>query len=109
MLAIDSPNDLAGRDALGVRDVEHLNALLVQPRLADVQLLQEALSSPVIAVGNVLDLAVSWHRVDGDPTVFVPDVDENLVYESARLNRVVTLCEGKDRFPLIPSSKLIRV
>ena len=109
MLAIDSPYDVAGRDSSSVRDVQHLDALVVQPRLADVELGQEAFASPVISVGDVLDFAVNRHRVDGQPTVFVSDVHDNLVHESTRLNCIVSLGERKDWSPLIPSSKLIRV
>jgi hypothetical protein len=60
-------------------------------------------------VGNVLDLAVNWHCVDGDPTVFVSDVDDNLVHKSTRIQHIVSFREREDWPPLIPSSKLVCV
>ena len=109
MLAIDSPYDVAGRDSSSVRDVQHLDSLVVQPRLADVELGQEAFASPIIAMGDVRNLAVNRHCINGQPTVFVADIHDNLVHESARFDCIVSLGEREDWSPLIPSSKLIRV
>jgi len=77
--------------------------------LADVELGQKAIASPVIAVGNVLDCAITRHCVNGDPTVFVANVDDNLVHESTRIQRIVAFCKREDWSPLIPSSKLVCV
>jgi hypothetical protein len=77
--------------------------------LANVELPQKAIASPVIAVGNVLDCTITRHCVNGNPTVFVADVDNNLVHESTRIQRIVSFRKREDWPPLIPSSKLVCV
>lgn len=107
-VATDSPNDVAGRDTSGVWDVEHLDVPLVQPFLADAELIHQCGSSPVIAVCNVRNLLV-LDEVNGHTTVFVPDVDDHLVHPLAGSQRLHPLTEREDGGPLVPSSKLVRV
>jgi len=77
--------------------------------LADVELVKKAIASPIVTMGNELDFAITRHCVNGDPTVFVADVDNNLVHKSTRIQRIVSFREREDWPPLIPSSKLIRI
>jgi len=107
-VATDSPNDLAGRDTSGVWDVEHLNAPLVQPLLADAELLHQCRTSPVVAVGNVRDLLV-LNEINGHATVLVSNVDDYLVYPLAGSQRLHPLTKREDGRPLVPSSELVRV
>jgi hypothetical protein len=53
--------------------------------LADVELGKKAIASPIVTMGNELDCAITRHCVNGDPTLFVADVDDNLVHESTRI------------------------
>lgn len=77
--------------------------------LANVELVKKAIASPIVTMGNELDFATTRHCVNGDPTVFVADVDDNLVHESTRIQRIVAFCKREDWSPLIPSSKLVCV
>jgi hypothetical protein len=89
MLAIDSPYDVACRDARGVRDVQHLDSSEVKPTLVNAQLRHQALSSPVITVGNVLD----WvsEQVNRHGAVLVADVGHNVINEPARFDGTLSL------------------
>jgi len=77
--------------------------------LANVELVKKAIASPIVTMRNKLDLAITRHCVNGDPTVFVADVDNNLVHKSTRIQRIVAFCKREDWSPLIPSSKLVCV
>jgi hypothetical protein len=89
MLAIDSPYDVACRDARGVRNVQHLDSSEVKPTLVNAQLRHQALSSPVITMGNVLD----WvsERVNRHGAVLVADVGHNVINEPARFDGTLAL------------------
>ena len=89
MLAIDSPYDVARRDTRGVRDVQHLDSSEVKPTLVNAQLRHQALASPVIAMGNVLD-GVS-ERVNRHGAVLVADVGYNVINEPARFDGTLAL------------------
>ena len=89
MLAIDSPYDVACRNPRGVRDVQHLDSSEVKPFLINSQLRHQALASPVITVGNVLD----WvgDQVNRHGTVLVANVGDNIINEPARFNGTLAL------------------
>jgi hypothetical protein len=91
MLAIDSPYDVACRDASGVRDVQHLDSSEVKPVLVDAQLCHQAFASPVIAMSNVLD-GVS-ERVNRHGAVLVADVSHNIIYKPTRTNGTLALID----------------
>lgn len=92
MLAIDSPNDAACRNARGVWDVKHFNVPSVNPLLVDSQLLHETFTSPVITVGDVINLAVSRHSINGKTTVLIADVYNNFTYKLAGAYDIVSFC-----------------
>lgn len=91
MLAIDSPYDVACRDARGVRDVQHLDSSEVKPTLVNAQLRHQALSSPVITVGDVLDGVLIQQEINRHPAVLVADVGHNVINEPARFDGTLAL------------------
>jgi hypothetical protein len=91
MLAIDSPYDVACRDASGVWDVQHLDFSEVKPSLVNAQLCHQAFASPVIAMSNVLD-GVS-KRVNRHGAVLVADVSHNIIYKPTRTNGTLALID----------------
>ena len=57
----------------------------MEPLLADPKLVNECISSPVITVGDVLDLLVT-DCVNGQAAVFVSDVRDDIINPAAGLN-----------------------
>ena len=80
----------------------------MQPFLADSQLVNKCVSSPVITVGDVLDLFVT-NCVNRQTAVFVSDVCDDIINPAAGANRLNPLTEGEDWLTLVPITEVIGV
>jgi hypothetical protein len=80
----------------------------MKPFLADSQLVNECVSSPVITVGNVLDLLVT-DCVNRQTAVFVSDVRDDIINPSARTNRLNPLTKREDWLSLVSITEVISV
>ena len=80
----------------------------MQPFLADSQLVNECVSSPVITVGNVLDLLVT-DCVNRQTAVFVSDVCDDIINPAAGTNRLNPLTKREDWLSLVSITEVISV
>lgn len=80
----------------------------MKPFLADSQLVNERVSSPVITVCDVLDLFVT-DCVNRQTAVFVSDVCDDIINPSARTNRLNPLTEREDWLSLVSITEVIGV
>jgi len=80
----------------------------MQPFLADPQLVYERCSSPIVTVGNVLDLLVT-DCVNRQTAVFVSDVCDDIINPAAGANRLNPLTKSEDWLPLVSVTEVIGV
>lgn len=80
----------------------------MQPFLADSQLFNECISSPVITVGDVLDLFVT-NCVNRQTAVFVSDVCDDIINPAAGTNRLNPLTKGEDWLSLVSITEVVGV
>jgi len=80
----------------------------MEPFVADSQLVNKCIPSPIVTVGNVLDLLVT-DCVNSQTAVFVSDVCDDIVNPAAGANRLNPLTKREDWLSLVSITEVVGV